>query len=115
MDFFVLVAYAGLTAWTTLLQQLIACLKFTLDSEDLFCWCKWKKWFLWTMVATQPAENHRDEWGLTWYLWWGTYTSIPTWTYSKNSLAAAEELRLKISSNGTSLKRSQRPSQSAQE
>ena len=38
MDSFVLVAYASLAASRTLLQQLLACLSFTLDSEDLFCW-----------------------------------------------------------------------------
>ena len=27
------------------------------------------------MVAAQAAENHRDEWGLTWYLRWGIYKS----------------------------------------
>ena len=46
MDSFVLLAYASLAASTTLLQQLLACLSFTLDSEDLFCWCKRKKQFL---------------------------------------------------------------------
>ena len=40
MDSFVLVAYVSLAASRTLLQQLLACLKFTLDSEDLFCWYK---------------------------------------------------------------------------
>ena len=69
-----------------------------------------KKWFLWTMPAVQAAENHGDEWGLTWYL-----TSIPTWTHSQNSLATVEALSLKISFHGTSLKSSGRPSQSAQE
>ena len=43
MDYFVLVAYANLAASRTLLQQLLACLNFTLDSEDLFCWYKPKK------------------------------------------------------------------------
>ena len=38
MDSLVLVAYASLAASRTLLQRLLACLKFTLDSEDLFCW-----------------------------------------------------------------------------
>ena len=38
---------------------------------------------------------------ITWYLRWGIYTSIPTWTNSQNSLAAAEALSLKISSHGT--------------
>ena len=100
---FVLVAYASLAASTTLLQQLLACLNFTwteLDSEDLFCWYK-KKWFLWTMAAVQAAENHGDEWVLTWYLQWGIYTLIPTWTHLQNSLAAAEALSL--SSYGTCL------------
>ena len=43
MDSFVLVAYASLAASRTLLQQLLACLNFTTDSEDLFCQCKQKK------------------------------------------------------------------------
>ena len=43
MDSFVLLAYASLAASRTLLQQLLACLNFTLDSEDLFCWYKQKK------------------------------------------------------------------------
>ena len=43
MDSFVLVACASLAASRTLLQQLLACLNFTLYSEDLFCWCKQKK------------------------------------------------------------------------
>ena len=59
------------------------------------------------MAAAQAAENHGDEWGLTWYFLWGIYTSIPTWNHSQNSLAAAEALSLKISSHGTSLKWSQ--------
>ena len=46
MDSFVLLAYASLVASRTLLQRLLACVNFTLDSEDLFCWCKRKKWFL---------------------------------------------------------------------
>ena len=40
MDSFVLVAYASLAASRTFLQRLLACLNFTLDSEDLFCWYK---------------------------------------------------------------------------
>ena len=43
---FGLVAYAILAASRTLLQRLLACLNFTLDSEDLFCWYKRKKRFL---------------------------------------------------------------------
>ena len=49
------------------------------------------------MATTQAAENHADEWGLTWYLWWGIYTSIPTWAHSQNSLPEAEAWSLKIS------------------
>ena len=37
MDSFVLVAYASLAASRTLLERYLACLNFTLDSEDLFC------------------------------------------------------------------------------
>ena len=40
MDSFVLLAYTSLAASRTLLQRLLACLNFTLDSEDLFCWYK---------------------------------------------------------------------------
>ena len=35
MDFFVLLTYASLAASRNLLQRLLACLNFTLDSEDL--------------------------------------------------------------------------------
>ena len=42
------------------------------------------------MAAAQVVENHGNDWSLTWYLWWGIYTSIPTWTHSQNSVAAAE-------------------------
>ena len=40
MDSFVLLAYASLAASRTLLQQLLACLNLTLDSEDLSWWYK---------------------------------------------------------------------------
>ena len=43
MGSFVLLAYASLTASRTLLQRLLACLNFTLESEDLFFWYKQKK------------------------------------------------------------------------
>ena len=46
MDSFVLGVHASLAASRTLLQQLPTCLTFTLDSEDLFCWYKQKKWVL---------------------------------------------------------------------
>ena len=38
MDFVGVLAYLSLTALRALLQRLLACLNFTLDSEDLFCW-----------------------------------------------------------------------------
>ena len=43
MDSFVLLAYVSLAALRTLLQQLLACLNFPLDSEDLFSCCKRNK------------------------------------------------------------------------
>ena len=43
MNSFVFLAYASLDASRTLLQQLLACLSFALDSRDLFCWYKRKK------------------------------------------------------------------------
>ena len=46
-----------MAASRTLLQWLLACLKFTIDSEDLFCCYKQKKWFPWTKEAAQAAEN----------------------------------------------------------
>ena len=49
------------------------------------------------MTTAEADENQGDEWGLTWYLQWGIYTSIPTWTHSYNSLAATETSNLKIS------------------
>ena len=98
MNSFVLVAYTSLAASRTLSQRLLACLNFTLEPEDLCCWYKQKKWFLWTMAAVKAAENHGDEGGLTWYLRWGIYIyiyiSIPAWTHSQNSLAAAEALKV---------------------
>ena len=50
MDAFVLLAYENLAASRTLLQRLLACLNFTLDSEDLSFWYKQKSDFyeLWT-------------------------------------------------------------------
>ena len=43
MDSFVLLAYASLAASRTLLQRLLACLNFTLESEDFSLWYKRKK------------------------------------------------------------------------
>ena len=61
MESFVLLADASLAASRIHLQQLLAFLNFTLESEDLSFWYKQKKWFLWTMAAAQEAENHGDE------------------------------------------------------
>ena len=103
IDSFVLLPDASLAASRTLLKQLLACLNFTLDSEDFFYWYKRKKWFLWNIAAAKATENHGHEWGLTWYLRGGLYTSIPSGNHSQNSpaLAAAEAPSLKISSKGT--------------
>ena len=112
IDSFVLLAYSSLEASRTLLQRLLACLNFTLKSEDLSFRYKQKKWFLWTIAAAKAAQNHGDEWGSTWYFLWGMYRSIPTWTRSQNLLAAGEAPSLKISCYGTSLKWSRRLSKS---
>ena len=96
VDSFVLLAYASLAASRTFLQRLLACVNFTLDSEDLSFRYKQKKWFQWTMAAAQTAENHGDKGGLTSYFWWAISRSILTWTHSQNSRAAAEVLRLNI-------------------
>ena len=69
MDCFGLLADASLAAARTLLQQLLVCLNFTLDSEDLFCWYKLKKLFLWIMTVALIAKTKtdRDERDLTWH------------------------------------------------
>ena len=43
LESFVLLAYASLAASRTLLQRLLACLNFTLESEDFSLWYKRKK------------------------------------------------------------------------
>ena len=59
MDSFALVAYASLAASRTLLQQLIACLNFTLESYLSFCTNKKSDFY--GLAAAQAAENHGDE------------------------------------------------------
>ena len=49
----------------TLLQWLLSYCNFPLDSEDLFCWYKGKKWFLWTMVAAKQLAT-MNEWMKEW-------------------------------------------------
>ena len=92
---FISIYQFGLAASRTLSQQLlpVACPKFLLDSEDLFCWYNRKKWFLAMNYGSRTSrKNHGDEWGLTWCLQGGIYSSIQTWTHSQNSLAAAQAL-----------------------
>ena len=67
------------------------------------------------MTAAQVAKNYGDEWGLSWFLRWGSFTSVPAWTHSQSLLAAAEAQNLKTSPHETSLKWSRRPSQLTQE
>ena len=88
--FFCLISIHRFGNFKNSFKQLLACLNFTLDSNDLFCWCKQNNWYLRAMAAGQVAENHEDEWGLTWYFRWVIYPSIPTWTQSQNLLTAAE-------------------------
>ena len=76
-------AYAILAASRTILQWLLACLSFTLESEELsFCY-KQKKWFLWTIAAAQAAENDGHEWGLTWYFLYSM--TIIVWSPSRKT------------------------------
>ena len=82
--FLVFSVEANLAALRNFLQWLSACLNSTLDAEDLFCWHKQRKWFLWAIAAKQAAENHRQEWGLTWYFWSRTCASIPPCAHSQN-------------------------------
>ena len=65
IDSFALLAYESLAASRTLLQRLLACLDFALESEDLSFWYKRKKQFLWTMAAAQEWMrwmNEMNEW-----------------------------------------------------
>ena len=68
MHSFVLLAYAGLAASRTFLQQLIACLNFTLEIRKIYCLYKWKSDFyeLWqqhkqlkTMKLSQASFMHQ--------------------------------------------------------
>ena len=53
-DSFVLLAYASFAASRTLLQQLLACLNFTLESEDFSLWYKQKNDFY------EPWQQHKQ-------------------------------------------------------
>ena len=67
---------------------------------------------LWQQDKLLKTMEMNEAWSDTYD---GGYTSIPTWTHPQNSLGAAEALSLKISSHETSLKWSQKRSESAQE
>ena len=57
MECFVLVAYVSLAVTRTLLQRLLACLNFTFDSEDLFCWYKRKNDFYQLRQEHKPLKT----------------------------------------------------------
>ena len=64
MDFFFFSAYASLAGWRTLLQRLLACLNFILDSEDLFC-CKNEKsdfYELWQQHKQLETMEMNEAW-----------------------------------------------------
>ena len=70
---FVLLAYASLAASRTLLQQLLACLNFTLDSEDWLCGANEKSDFceLWQQHKQQKTMEVSEAWLDThneWYI-----------------------------------------------
>ena len=64
LDSFVLRANASLAAPRTLFQWLLACLNFTLDSEDLFCWYKQKSDFyeLWQQHKLLKTMEMNEAW-----------------------------------------------------
>ena len=64
MDSFVLLAYASLAASRTLLQRLLACLNFTLESEDFSLWYKQKSDFyeLWQQHKQLKTMEMNEAW-----------------------------------------------------
>ena len=64
MDSFVLLAYASLAASRTLLQRLLACLNFTLESEDLSFWYKQKSnlYELWQQHKQLKTREMSEAW-----------------------------------------------------
>ena len=63
----------------------------TLNTIDLHCYYKYRKWFLWVMLRIQAVVIHRNEWSLTWYFWWEIYTSIPNLNPHSQNLVPAEK------------------------
>ena len=45
------------------------------------------------MAVAQEAENHGNQRGLTWYFWWGIYTSIPVYNHSQNAAVVQKAQR----------------------
>ena len=120
MDSFVLLAYASFAASGTLLQELLACMTFSLESEDLSFGTKEKSnlYELWQPQKQLKTLDMNEVWVDIFYegyIYIYIYISILAWTHSQNSLAAAKAPSLKVSSHGASLKWSRRPSQSAEE
>ena len=64
MDSFVLLAYASLAALWTLLQWLLAGLKFTLEAEDLSFWYKQKSdiYELWQQHKQLKTMEMSETW-----------------------------------------------------
>ena len=62
IDSFVLLPYTILAASRTLSQHLIAYLNFPLDSENLFCWYKQKKRFLWQQQKQLKTTEMSEAW-----------------------------------------------------
>ena len=64
MDSFALLAYASLVASRTLLQRLLACLNFTLESEDFSLWYKQKSDFyeLWQQHKQLKTMEMSEAW-----------------------------------------------------
>ena len=118
MDSFVLLAYASFAASGTLLQELLACMTFSLESEDLSFGTKEKSdlYELWQPQKQLKTLDMNEVWVDIFYEGYiYIYICILAWTHSQNSLAAVKAPSLKVSSHGASLKWSRRPSQSAQE
>ena len=92
MNSFVLLAYASLAASRTLLQRLIACLNFTLESEDFYFLFGTSEKHDFMNYGSSTSSCKPWKWmrlDLMFSMWY-IYTSIPTWTHSQNSVAAAE-------------------------
>ena len=58
IDLFIFLAYLSLAASRTLLERLLSCLNFTLDSKYLFYRYKQRKWFMWVMAALSTKCCH---------------------------------------------------------